>query len=196
VTADDVWVVIPSRGDYPDLLAGIVANCGRPERIVLVWTGEGPAMRLGTLVRRHHGPTNIHGWWNHGIDLAAGFGARYVAVLNDDLELTPGCLPKMADVLRGTGRTLAVVGDGNGMTGWAWMLDVTHGLRPDESFRWWFGDNDLWLRARQHYQGTVGVDVPIRHVHPNEATSASKELQALAEADRQLFDRRHLGALA
>ena len=70
------------------------------------------------------------------------------------------------------------------------MLDTGRGIRPDESYRWWFGDNDLWLRARAA-GGLVNVPgLPVEHRHPNHATTASSALQALADADRRLWESR------
>lgn len=194
-----VGLVIPTRGDHPELLRAIVATSGLPpERVVVVDTSlsgcesicddESPLDVPGATVLVDYGPINIHRWWNLGIDHLAAAGCTRVAVLNDDVSIAPDTLPKLA---RGMGpATLAVLRDPLSASGHCWMLNVTHGVRPDESYAWWCGDLQLHADASAA-GGVVEVDAWCLHLHPNAATSSSPALTALAEADGALYDSRH-----
>jgi hypothetical protein len=70
--------------------------------------------------------------------------------------------------------------------GYCYILNVETGLMPDEGYRWWFGDNDLYLRAKK-FGGAVGVLTKVRHLHGNELTSTNPKLLALTEEDKKLF---------
>jgi hypothetical protein len=178
---DDIGLTIPTRGDHPDLLAGIIAASGLPaERIVIVATTPGVEVEGATVVE-DLGPVNIHRWWNTGIDALTALGASHIAVLNDDLVITPGLLDVLSHALDVTDATIAV--PKSRMTGWCWMLDTDHGIRPDEGYRWWFGDNDLFERANEAHGIAAVEGWPVHHPHANEATSRSPELQALARED-------------
>lgn len=193
----DPWLVIPTAERYPDLLAGIIENAGIPtDRIVLVATTPSAALGRPAGVRRvadFRGP-NIQAWWNRGIDLAVDLGAEQVAVFNDDLRITPDVIPAMSARLSETGAVLCCVGTlaypAAPMTGWAWMLDATRGIRPDESYRWYYGDTDLWDRAASAAGGVCAVDLTVEHLHPGRATTSRPELEALAEHDRLLYQAR------
>jgi hypothetical protein len=111
-----------------------------------------------------------------------------VAVLNDDVVIAPDTLPRLVRGLAGA--TLALLDDG-GPSGHCWVLNVTHGVRPDESFRWYCGDFQLIADASAA-RGVVRVpDAWCLHLTPTKATTASPELAALAAADDALYDSRH-----
>jgi len=181
-----VWVVVPTRGDHPDLIQGIVDDCGHP--VVVVTTAPGVDVPEGAGRVHDLGPTNIQRWWNLGIAYAERRGARYAAVLNDDVRVGPGALDRMAAALATTGASLCW-SDARRMTGWAFMLDLGRPVRPDERFAWWFGDDDLGMQAARS-GGAVGVDAGIEHLHPNATTVASPALQALARVDQETFNRK------
>jgi len=176
------WLVVPTRGDHPDLLAGL-AGLGHPT--VVVVTADGVDVPPDAHPVHVRGPANIHQWWNQGLAYAQRRGARYAVVVNDDVELPPDAPAEMAARLEADGAWLCGA-DPDAMTGWCWALDLASPLRPDEDFRWWFGDNDLWLRAEQAGRLT-GLNVGAVHHHPNEATARSPELTALTREDEAVF---------
>lgn len=200
-----VGMVIPTRGDHPELLRAIVAASGLPpERIVIVDTRRGvlsEAMREasplpmpdlglpGVTVVEDAGPLNIHRWWNAGVDVLAKQGCTHAAVLNDDLVISPDTLPRL---WRGMGSaTLALATDDGTPSGHLFMLNLTHGVRPDESYRWYCGDLQLIADAEQA-RGVVRVPEAWHlHMHPTEATEVSSVLRELAAADDALYDSRH-----
>lgn len=176
-----VGLVVPTRGDHPDLLAGLV-GLGLPTVIVRTAPFDPPA---GVTVVDDFGPRNIHRWWNAGIRQAQDGGARYALVVNDDVILPADAADEMVARLQRDDAWLCGA-DPTAITGWCWLLDLDSPLRPDESFRWFFGDNDLWLRAT-HEGRLTGLNVGAVHVHPNEATSRSAELAAVTREDEVIF---------
>lgn len=197
MTAADVGLVIPTRGDHPDLLADIIASSGLPAaRIVIVSNGP-RALSLANVpatVLVDIGERNIHRWWNRGIDWLVARGARRIAVLNDDVRIAGDTLAKLADALGPdltVAPTLALAGRKGSPSGHCWMLNTTHGIRPDESYTWWCGD--LQLQADAATAGGV-VRVPgayCQHLHHNQATVADPELSAAGAADNALYDARN-----
>lgn len=189
LTARD-GLVIPTRGDHPDLLRAIIATSGLPpERIAVVWTGDGwcPDADLAATIIHDTGEPNIHRWWNAGLNLLAERGCTRVAVLNDDVVIAPDTLPNLARGLAGA--TLALLAE-DGPSGHCFMLALDHGVRPDESYRWYSGDLQLIADATL-FRGVMRVDAWCLHLHATEATAASPELAALAAADDALYDSRH-----
>lgn len=184
-------LVIPTRGDHPDLLAAIVAASGLPpERVVVVDTSTfgGLSVPGATVIRDGGDEVNIHRWWNAGIDHLVGVGCSRVAALNDDVVISPTTLPELARGL--AGMTLSLL-DEDGPSGHCWMLNVTHGVRPDESYRWFSGDLQLIADADQA-KGVVRVpEAWCLHLHGNEATVADHRLSELGAADDALYDERH-----
>lgn len=182
------WLTVPTRGDHPDLLAGIVADCGLPpQRIVVVATATGLDLPAGVHVRHDLGAVNIQRWWNEGIRCAERGGADRVLVVNDDIRLTRDTIPTMSAAMDRDRTDLCwATQHHQALTGWAWMLRLSSPVRPDETFRWWFGENDIGAQARLR-GGATRVEAGVVHVHGNETTAASEELQALAELDREAF---------
>lgn len=174
-------LVIPTRGDHPDLLAGLAAL---DFPTVVVRTGE-CRVPVGAFTVDDRGPINIHRWWNAGLRRAQSLGGRYAVVVNDDVVLPPEAPWEMVARLQADEAWLCGA-DPVAMTGWCWAIDLDSPLRPDEAFRWWFGDNDLWRRAEREGRLT-GVNVGAVHVHANEATAASPDLADLIRADEALY---------
>ena len=197
-----LFMTVPTAGAHPELLEALIRDCGLPpEHIVVVETAPGVALSEGVVRIECHGPPRIQHWWTLGINEAESRGATAVAVLNDDITLNT--LPLLYEALSRTGAAIASpsrpgVRDGvhrrplipyePRLWGSIWMLDLATGLRPDSRYIWWYGDNDLDLRARRHHGGVVLVPVEYEHVHPSTATFRSPELLAIAERDGQRFE--------
>jgi hypothetical protein len=125
-----------------------------------------------------------------------------VAVVNDDLRLTPRTLPELYEAMKDTGATIAspsrperrdrlhkrpLVPYSPRIWGCLWLIDVSSGLRPDPRYVWWYGDCDLDIRARRDYNGVVTRDVEYEHFFPGEGTSKSTELIAQTDLDALTF---------
>jgi hypothetical protein len=168
-TENDLWIVIPTANRH-QYLQDIFINSGIPlKNIVLVRTAEGERIEdvwnIWDLDE-----FNIHRWWNTGIRFAENHGASYVAVLNDDIWLAPKSLQSIVTAMEESGADLGYPDPHSGdVCGYAWVLRVASGIRPDERYRWWFGDNDLRNQARAG-NGIAKGKADIRHLHPNETT--------------------------
>lgn len=162
-------LVVPTRNDRP-YLPQILAAAGCP-----------------TFVIPGDPPVNIQRWWNQGIDLS---GADHVMIVNDDITLPVGLVQRMSEQLDLTGAAICYAGTivpFAAMTGWAFMLNIPTGIRPDEQFRWYYGDTDLRLQAVD-LTGLTHVPVTVPHHHPGESTEADPALVALAEEDRVRYE--------
>ena len=202
-----LFMTVPTAGAHPELLADLIRDCGLPpERVVIVVTKPGVDLPEGVIRVESFGPPRIQHWWTLGIDEAQRRGATAVAVLNDDIRVQPATLARLHSELTGTCAAIASpsrpgIRDGvhkrplipyePRLWGSIWVLNLATGLRPDERYVWWYGDNDLDLRARRHHGGVVLVPVEYEHVHPSTATFRSPELLAIAERDGQRFESEH-----
>ena len=202
-----LFVTIPTAGAHPELLGDLIRDCGLPpEHIIIVATKPGVELPEGVVRVDEFGERNIQRWWSLGIDEAERRGATAVAVLNDDIRVSKATLPMLHEALLNTGAAIASPARSEFKRGlhrrplipyvpriWGsiWVLDLATGLRPNPKFVWWYGDNDLDIRARRSHGGVVLVDVDYEHVHPSTATFRSPELLALTELDAVTFEREH-----
>lgn len=182
----NLWLTIPV-GERRQYLNEIIKESNiPPERIVIVNTfDDTPTPDVHNIY--DHGEINIHRWWNVGMYFAKQHGADYVAVLNDDLLLSDDPLNKIARLMEETGATLGYPVPHSGkISGYCFVLNLEHGIIPNESYRWWCGDDDLWNQAKK-LGGVIGAAASVKHLHGNELTSNSPELMALANQDKKLY---------
>lgn len=137
---------------------------------------------------------NISRWWNRGLgyaDVHHGHavnngiysGIKYdVAVLNDDAIVPEGWF----DAVSGTMRQMGVAAGCSGgygmpvlhtqneapplatrMQGFAFILAGELGLRADEQFVWYCGDDDLGRRAAIAGGMVMVPGFHVNHLHPN-----------------------------
>lgn len=150
--------------------------------------------------------------WNAGLDLAAKYAAEAnvtewnVAILNNDIEVPPGFLAALSHGLRtrddfwiaypnyhgvdlpdGQVIVSQAAGGKRTMSGWAFMVRGESGLRVDEQFEWWYGDDDLQLQVESTDNRVVCVGgCTAKHLEPN-VSSQTPEKQAIIAADRDRF---------
>jgi hypothetical protein len=183
----NIWMTIPT-GTRRQYLADIIKESQvSPEKIVIVHTVESePIEGVNNIWDLE--PINIHRWWNRGIDVARTFGADYIAVLNDDLRLKNNPINKIAYSMRELNAVIGYPLPYTGhIPGYCWVLDIKSNIRADENFRWWFGDDDIRIRAA--LQGEIAyVPVEVEHIHPNHLTSTNEELMELTKADQTYFE--------
>jgi hypothetical protein len=198
-----LFMTVPTAGKRHELLANLIRDSGlSPENIVLVATRPDLDLPGGTVIVEDLGPINIQRWWLRGIEECAARGATAVAVCNDDLELGPATLEQLHAALVQTGAAIAspsrpprrdglhkghLIPYSPRIWGCLWMVDVASGLRPDPRYVWWYGDNDLDIRARRDYSGIVTVPVEFSHRHPGEGTGASEFLTEQTRRDTMTF---------
>ena len=103
-----IFMTIPTAGDRTDLLNGLIADSGLPRsQIIIIATRPALTFPEGIRVIEDLGPPNIQRWWSLGIAAAEDLGATTVAVLNDDVRITPETLPALDAALRETGAAIA-----------------------------------------------------------------------------------------
>lgn len=153
-------------------------------------------------------PPNLSKLWNRGLDWAEQMAEVLrvpewnVAILNDDAQVSPTWVRTLSDRMReygadaasstpftGTGTQFFGPGTTPGvrtrLTGWAFMVRGESGLRADERFQWWCGDDDLSHQARER-GGLVHVDgQPTLNRYPNQSTQGV--LAEIAGQDMQRF---------
>lgn len=132
------------------------------------------------IIRHPEQPPNLSRLWNIGLDAVEAYAKLTaldhwdVAILNDDAIPYEGWMESVCAGIRGTtafaGCTFnvpaAVVYDHNTypsistrVTGWAFVVRGETGVRFDEQFEWWCGDDDISQYARDN-GGLVMVPGP------------------------------------
>lgn len=191
--------VVPTAGDRPRTLNHLVDNAGIP--VVVVHTTEQSRHHPAAVNVTDLGEPNIHRWWNVGIRQAEDMGATLACVVNDDIWPADDTqLAALASLTEKSGATIGYQapaltsvqthrGLGRVMVGWCFALNLSHGLRPNENFRWYFGDDWLCYTARAEHQGVIGAPLAIRHV--KKGAAFPPEFAPLIAKDRVLIREFH-----
>lgn len=153
---------------------------------------------------------NISKWWNHGLDYAdtllvhdplVKLPTKWdIAVLNDDAIVPEGWFDAVAGTIRQMGVAAGCSG-GYGMPvlhtqdaapplptrmqGFAFILAGELGLRADEQFIWYCGDDDLGRRAAIAGGMVMVPGFHVNHLHPN--GQVNEELAAAIPGDMQRY---------
>jgi len=208
--------VIPVR-DRHDLLTDCVGSViDQVDRVIIIdnlsdppvdveqWYGKASAVRIPL------DPPNISTLWNVGLALAdasahtEGAGVWDIAVLNSDVVVPPGWIDRLSRAMRSTTAVLAYPDQFGGtrqilhtkaepidlrkrITGYAYMLRGEHGLRADESMKWWASDDDLDWRAREQGGALLVPGIPVEHRCPNGSMHERPELHQQAAQDIKTF---------
>jgi hypothetical protein len=226
-----IYAVIPTHNRHAELIE-LLATIPHWVSVLVIDNASEPPIPLRMLegkiggdtiklIRDEEQPPNLSRLWNIGLQWAADRFAEYcdrpnslglsneycVAVLNDDVLLSPGLLTTLAaGLIRhdvdiafpgpvGTkdfvNREFPFPGTALRMTGWCFMVRGSSELRADENLRWWCGDDDLQAQAVTHGRGSVRVGLRdfevagLLHRHPDESTVG--ELREQTEKDMQTF---------
>ena len=206
-----LFMTVPTAASRPELLASLIDNCGLPRQcIVIVATKPGLAFPEGVVVLEDFESPNIQRWWARGITEAERRGATSVALVNDDVRLVPSTLTTLENELVRTGAAIAspsrppfhnglhirqLVPFERHLSGCLWVLRLDSDLRPDQRYTWWYGDDDLDIRARRQFGGVVLAAVEFEHLHEGRATATSPVLQAMSAQDAQTFERQYASLL-
>lgn len=206
-----LFMTVPTAGNRTGLLTALIEDSRLPrEHIVIVATRPGVEAPSGVVVVEDFDTPNIQRWWNRGIETAVARGATAVAVVNDDVRLARSTLTDLESALSATGAAIAsparepyplglhrgrLVPYAPRLWGSLWVLRVDSGLRPDPRYVWWYGDNDLDIRARRDHGGVVLVDVPFEHLHPSEGLAQNPELAAQTDRDAITFENQYASLL-
>lgn len=155
-------------------------------------------------------PPNISTLWNVGIALADAQAHQHdadqwdIAVLNSDVVVPVGWMETLSTAMRSTTAVLAYPDQHGGqqqilqtkaepidlrqrITGFAYLLRGETGLRLDEDLAWWYGDDDLDWRAREHGGALLVPGLAVEHRCPNGSMYERPELGEQAGRDRETF---------
>jgi hypothetical protein len=188
------WLVVPTRGDRPQTLDRLLRDAGMPA--VVVWTTHGTARRRhGADVVYDTGPISLSRWRNRGADAAVRSGADVIVIVSDDVVAVPGALVRLAEGLEGAALAWPEIPAerrsphrATDMIGWCFALDPS-ALRPDEGYRWTYGDDDLRLRAPST---RIVPGVEVYHLRaPRAGGRLGAVLRQLSRADRRRFRTQH-----
>lgn len=156
----------------------------------------------------------LHAAWNLGLDAARDFALAYGAerwatlVLNDDLRMAAGAVDRLNAGLDTDPNIWATYPDFQGLTtpqlpvvvttggsptgrshtGWCVCHRGEKGMRYDEAYEFWFGDDQIERDIRNAGGQVAAVNgVKVVHLAPDVAVQRSPLLQAAISRDRQLF---------
>lgn len=202
-----LFMTVPTAGNRYQMLNDLIDASGLPRaQVVIVATKSNISLPHGVTLVEDTASPNIQRWWNAGIKAAIANGASEIAVVNDDVRISRHTLAALHSALIKTNAAIAspsrkpfrdglhrrpLVPYEPRLWGSLWMLRAASGLRPDERYVWWYGDNDLDIRARTTFGGVVLVDTDFEHLHPSEGTASSPTLIAQTDLDAQTFERQY-----
>jgi len=132
---------------------------------------------------------NIYRWWNKGIDYAEKHGAKYVVVLNDDLDFDRNFVKNLYGKLRLYGHAIVDTTNSGNNGGAAWIMDLSYKLRLNESFRWWYGDTEIFNRAKKIKRFGRYTSKNFKHLEPSKQTKEDKKLLELIKQDENLYNK-------
>ena len=194
--AGTAFAIIPTH-THPATLDTLIQRAGMP--CIIVHTSPDSTDIEGQInLRDDGGDVNIQRWWNLGIREAERRGAEVVVLANHDIvPADDKQLPHMVDRLRDTGATIAMYGRSDvepeivhpgkiRRTGHAFALNLRHGIRPDERFRWYYGDTFMELQARLQGAGVIGVKADIAH-RKAKGPRYPEAFKAIVAADHELY---------
>lgn len=169
---------------------------------------------IDCLARDLEQPPNLSRLWNRGLDRSETVAisrraARWdTLVLNDDFVAGPHFVERLQNALRadhavvaspyafGVGgpervdvyeETGTLRGLDTRMAGFAFMIRGESGLRFDERFRWYFGDDDVAQQACASGGRVVVHGLSWEHRHPDRQTHANPLLVEQTHRDRKSF---------
>ena len=187
---NEIWVVIPigSREQYlPNVIAKLHKYHGR---IVIVNNKPGYTKFDNVNHIEDFAGININRWWNNGIKYAESNGAKYVYIVNDDVDFPDDFVEKMYQAMVDSNLdVLDTENTGNG-GGSSWMLRLDSGLRLDEDFNWYYGDTSLYEQADANGKAGKIFNNDFIHFEPDGYVDVSEEFQRLIEQDYITYKRK------
>lgn len=179
------FAVVPT-GNRPEEYASIAKWCKeRGVRLITVATTQQATEYADSEYVIYTEVFNIQHWWNLGIDLATAQGATTIAILNDDATLPDDWYDLMEEALQTySGASGMRYGTSFKISGYAFALRASDGIRADERFVWWYGDDDIEMQCRKAYGFAILGDIQVGNKYAN--TSKPKMLRQIRK-DSQAF---------
>lgn len=194
------FVIIPTRAGLTIPLAELLDAVTSAHAKPIIITNIGEHVEYPGAICLERGRQNFQHWANLGLDYALKAtppGADVFAlIVNDDIRIEPIQLDRIFD--QAAGNDVVSMDDRPGMmfTPWSPMTGWLFGVRPgtirlDEGFTFWWGDDDLWIRATRDPQLRTKL-VNAKYLHERGTKGAwDPEFDATAAADRDLFFTRY-----
>jgi hypothetical protein len=180
----NTWVVVPvgSRHKYLDQLVDILSDY--KGKIVFVNNHFPYPVFDGVHHLEDFEEINIHRWWNRGIEFAKDNGAKYVAVINDDVVFDSSLISDMvASMENGNYEISSAMGN----LGVFWIIDTLSDIRADEDMRWWCGDGDIFRQAKIKGKLLNYETNKLYHLEHNLQTSSNEMLRELGKEDLKKY---------
>jgi hypothetical protein len=216
-----IVAIIPTRFDIPSLPA-LINNIIEDVKDIYILDNGLDGLRRAELYRFPKvtilpcDDKSIYQMWNFGMDTIIKTCGKesYSAVLNDDIFLLPNTLKTMAGFLDSYSNLVAVSPDYNrklvdgfgklelefcestfghgGMAGFAFMIKNKCGIRVDETFKWWYGDDDL-VKQILKTGNRVGkiINLPLEHNQGSSFVYRKSELNQYIVSDRFYFNQKY-----
>jgi hypothetical protein len=183
-----VWIIIAvgKREKYLENLLSKLVDY--EERIVFINNSKGYKKFKGVHHIEDFKDINIYRWWNKGIDYAEKNGAKYVVILNDDLDFDRNFVKNLYSKLRLYGHAIVDTANSGNGGGAAWIMDLSYKFRLNESFRWWYGDTEIFSRAKKIKRFGRYASKNFKHLEPNTQTSENKILLELIKEDEKVYN--------
>jgi len=183
---NDLWLIIPvgRRTKYVD---NLIKNSGVCKHQIVIVKNRLTPTFSGVVNIDQPEILNIQLWWQIGIAYVEQEGGRFVAIVNDDVDLKSDQLTKMLHELL-EWKVAMVASKVSKKYGWghAFLIDLSKGVRPDTRFRWYYGDYDLKYQAKRRGGFKMSTQ-EIVHLEPGNNTKNYEFLNTLTENDRRAF---------
>ena len=187
---NNIWVVIPigSREQY---LSNVIAKLHKYHgRIVIVNNKPGYNKFENVNHIEDFAGININRWWNNGIKYAEARGAKYVYIVNDDVDFPDDFVEKMYQAMVDSNLDVLDTENTGNNGGSSWMLRLDSGLRLDEDFNWYYGDTFLYEQADANGKAGRIFNNDFIHFEPDGHVDVSEEFQRLIEQDHITYKRK------
>jgi len=173
----DIVAIIPTLGDRLELQP-LVSQLSRE--------------KIDSLVICRPEINNLHIIWNQGANTAISWGAKYIAIMNDDIKIPVGSLKSMkaamekqdfacigVDPHAGFGLPTKIeIKEVKGNVGvqmtmvttWFFLLNAKYWQDIDEDYLWWYGVGDLFEKV-VNQGGRLGQATGLGIIHVGSGTA-------------------------
>jgi hypothetical protein len=190
MSLNDVWVVIPI-GTREQYLPNVINKLHKYHKRIVIVNNKPRYTKFDNVNHiEDFAGININRWWNNGIKYAEANGAKYVYIVNDDVDFPDDFVEKMYEFMIVSNLdVLDTENTGNG-GGSSWMLRLDSGLRLDEDFNWYYGDTFLYEQADANGKAGRIFNKDFIHFEPDGHVNVSEEFQRLIEQDYITYKRK------
>lgn len=185
---NDLWIVI-AVGEREKYLQTLIKNLDKYKNNIIFINNHLNYTKFDLI---HHiedfNGINIYRWWNLGIKYAESMGAKYVAILNDDLEFDENFIDSLFNHLKQNDFAIVDMENSGNNGGSAWIMNLSYNFRLDERFRWWYGDTFIFDQAKKINKFSKFAYNNFKHLEPNwNLINSNGYLQQLIDEDCRIY---------